>query len=188
MGDWLCLYVFSLPPSQLNFLVASRSLCKYVLCDIYLISWHFIFRYVARFGKCKGKGCTDKRRFLQNALNVSIYENDIAILKLESPELLKCEEKKIWPACLPNGVMLNIENGLNIWVIMTFYMASINYKLEQNCFMLFHFNYQIKISIHLLIVWKIRFDILFFQEFWIWRMGKNDIVRFWDEPEARMHI
>jgi len=59
--------------------------------------------YVARFGKCKGKGCTDKRRFLFNALNVSIYENDIAILKIESPELLICEERKIWPACLPNG-------------------------------------------------------------------------------------
>ena len=63
------------------------------------------YSYVIRFGKCKGKSC-GKERFFFNALNVSIYENDIAILKLESPQLLQCEEGKIWPACLPNGVTL----------------------------------------------------------------------------------
>ena len=185
----ICIFPASLSTEFFGGFSFSLQICFMWHLPYFLTFYLILFlRYVARFGKCKGKGCTDKRRFLQNALNVSIYENDIAILKLESPELLKCEEKKIWPACLPNGVMLNIENGLNIWDGMTFYTASINYKLEQNCFMIFHFNYQIKISIHLLIVWKIRFDILFFQEFWIWRMGQNDIVRFWDEPEARMHI
>ena len=62
-----------------------------------------LVRYVARFGKCKGNGC-DKKRFFFNALNISIYENDIAILKVKNPETLRCEQKKIWPACLPNEV------------------------------------------------------------------------------------
>ena len=69
----------------------------------------YISSYVIRFGKCKGKNC-GKERFLFNALNVSIYENDIAILKVESPELLKCQQKKIWPACLPNRVKRLILN------------------------------------------------------------------------------
>ena len=65
---------------------------------------HFTFySYVIRWGKCKGKNC-GRDRFLFNALNVSIYENDIALLKLQSPQLLQCEQNNIWPACLPNGV------------------------------------------------------------------------------------
>ena len=59
-----------------------------------------------RFGKCIGKEC-GKERFLFNALNISIFENDIAILKLESPDLLQCQQRKIWPACLPNRVSIS---------------------------------------------------------------------------------
>ena len=62
-----------------------------------------LFRYSVSFGKCKGKGCK-RRRFFFNAFNISIYENDIAILKVKNPENLNCEQKKIWPACLPNEV------------------------------------------------------------------------------------
>ena len=77
------------------------------------------FSIVTRFGKCKGQSC-ERRKFLFNSLNVSIFENDIAILKLKNPEMLRCEERKVWPACLPNAVCcLKLLSKLNCQFICT---------------------------------------------------------------------
>merc|ERR1712106_258518 len=35
-------------------------------------------------------------------LNVNVYENDIAVVKVKNGETLKCSKRTIWPACLPN--------------------------------------------------------------------------------------
>lgn len=40
-------------------------------------------------------------RFFFNGLNLTVVENDLAVLKVKNPETLQCEERKIWPACLP---------------------------------------------------------------------------------------
>lgn len=39
---------------------------------------------------------------------MTVVENDIAILKVKNPHVLKCTERKIWPACLPEKVHLLI--------------------------------------------------------------------------------
>ena len=43
-------------------------------------------------------------RFFFNGLNLTVVENDLAVLKVKNPETLQCEERKIWPACLPEKV------------------------------------------------------------------------------------
>ena len=56
--------------------------------------------YVAHVG--------NKRRFFLDKFNVTLFENDLAILKVKKTELLECKKKIIWPACLPNKVFSNI--------------------------------------------------------------------------------
>ena len=41
------------------------------------------------------------RLLLSHLLDVNLAENDIAIIKLKSPESLSCQENIVWPACLP---------------------------------------------------------------------------------------
>ena len=43
-------------------------------------------------------------RFFFNGLNLTVVENDLAILKVKDPEKLECRERIIWPACLPEKV------------------------------------------------------------------------------------
>ena len=40
-------------------------------------------------------------RFFFNGINLTVVENDLAILKVKDPETLECKERIIWPACLP---------------------------------------------------------------------------------------
>jgi len=35
-------------------------------------------------------------------VGIALFENDLAVLKLEDDSALKCRRKKIWPACLPS--------------------------------------------------------------------------------------
>ena len=37
-------------------------------------------------------------------LNLTVVEHDIAVLKVASPEQLPCQQRRIWPACLPDKV------------------------------------------------------------------------------------
>ena len=34
-------------------------------------------------------------------LDINLAENDIAIIKVRSPDSLTCLERRVWPACLP---------------------------------------------------------------------------------------
>ena len=43
-------------------------------------------------------------RFFFNGINLTVVENDLAILKVKDPETLECKERIIWPACLPEKV------------------------------------------------------------------------------------
>ena len=43
-------------------------------------------------------------RFFINGLNLTVVENDLALLKVKDPETLECKERIIWPACLPEKV------------------------------------------------------------------------------------
>ena len=38
------------------------------------------------------------------SMNLTVVENDIAILWLMNPESLECRERIIWPVCLPEQV------------------------------------------------------------------------------------
>ena len=40
-------------------------------------------------------------KFFFNGINMTVVENDIAVLKVKNPHVLKCVERQIWPACLP---------------------------------------------------------------------------------------
>ena len=44
-------------------------------------------------------------------LNLTVVEHDIAVLKVASPEQLPCQQRRIWPACLPDKVR-NITQSL----------------------------------------------------------------------------
>jgi len=39
---------------------------------------------------------------VRSNLNLNVWENDIAILKVKNGSKLECKKKSIWPACLPN--------------------------------------------------------------------------------------
>ena len=67
---------------------------------ISITSVFYFLSYVVHLG--------NKRRFFLNKLNVTLFENDLAILKVKNPEFLECRKKIIWPACLPNKVFSNI--------------------------------------------------------------------------------
>ena len=70
--------------------------------------FHFL-SYVVHLG--------NKRRFFLNKLNVTLFENDLAILKVKNPELLECRKKIIWPACLPNKVFSNIVSKYSMFCL-----------------------------------------------------------------------
>ena len=39
-------------------------------------------------------------------VGISLFENDLAVLKLEDDSALNCRRKRIWPACLPSMVRI----------------------------------------------------------------------------------
>ena len=51
-------------------------------------------------------------RFFFNGINLTVVENDIAILQIKNKEKFKCVEKLIWPACLPSKVSRYFETKL----------------------------------------------------------------------------
>ena len=53
-------------------------------------------------------------RFFFNGLNLTVSENDLAILKVKDPETLECQERIIWPACLPEKVSMTNSSFDNI--------------------------------------------------------------------------
>ena len=48
-------------------------------------------------------------RLFFNGVTLTVVENDLAILKVKNPESLKCRERIIWPACLPEQVRKEAE-------------------------------------------------------------------------------
>ena len=49
-------------------------------------------------------------KFFFNGINLTVVENDIAILQIKNKEKFKCVEKLIWPACLPSTVSILRQN------------------------------------------------------------------------------
>ena len=41
------------------------------------------------------------RLLMSLLLDINLAENDIAIIKVKSPDTLSCRERRVWPACLP---------------------------------------------------------------------------------------
>ena len=54
------------------------------------------------------KNTKKQGRFLFDTLNITIFEDDIAVLKVEEPGLLQCSQETIWPACLPHQVSVSV--------------------------------------------------------------------------------
>ena len=42
-------------------------------------------------------------------VGLSLFENDIAVLKFANEEDMSCRKKKVWPACLPNKVSIQFQ-------------------------------------------------------------------------------
>ena len=51
-------------------------------------------------------------RLFFNGVNLTVVENDLAILRVKNPESLKCRERIIWPACLPEQVSMILSHVL----------------------------------------------------------------------------
>ena len=65
-----------------------------------------------------------------DGLNINIWENDIAIIKVKNGSTLPCSKRSIWPACLPHPVSkikvdislmqiisrsMNMVGGIDLW-------------------------------------------------------------------------
>ena len=53
-----------------------------------------------------------------DGLNINIWENDIAIIKVKNGSTLPCSKRSIWPACLPHPVS-KIKVGISLMQIIS---------------------------------------------------------------------